>query len=253
MANRRWRGGTFRGCAAPPTTSGCPSPSGRNLLWPTQARTSVSPFSRWLSLAVGPKQRARPTKGRALARVTTLIPRLPSRRGRSVGYHHTPAPLTWGEPGGSYLGDSESARWARGSGGIFTGQARVCFHRTRLAERPNAPVLVSVVADANRLSAAQPTCQEESPRRIPITPHESTFAVHDRHGGLSYSWVVGPKASPQLKVTHLCAWHLDPTPYGQALADHTEAAAIVECDGGVEAAPAVELHVRLERVNARGE
>ena len=37
---------------------------------------------------------------------------------------------------------------------------------------------------------------------------------------------------------------------GQALADDTEPAAVVEGDRGVEAAPAVELHARPERVDA---
>ena len=44
-----------------------------------------------------------------------------------------------------------------------------------------------------------------------------------------------------------------PAPQGQTLADHAEAAAIVEGEGDVEAAPSVELHVRPEPVGPGGE
>ena len=44
-----------------------------------------------------------------------------------------------------------------------------------------------------------------------------------------------------------------PATQSQALAHHAEAAAVVEGDGGVEAAPAVELHVGPEPVDAGGE
>ena len=43
-----------------------------------------------------------------------------------------------------------------------------------------------------------------------------------------------------------------PAPQGQALADHTEDAAVVERDGGVEAPPAVELDAGQEPVDAGG-
>ena len=43
-----------------------------------------------------------------------------------------------------------------------------------------------------------------------------------------------------------------PAPQGKALARHTEAAAVVERDGGVEASPAVEFDAGPEPVDARG-
>ena len=43
-----------------------------------------------------------------------------------------------------------------------------------------------------------------------------------------------------------------PAPQGQALVHHAEAPAVVERDGGVEAAPAVELHAGPEPVDAGG-
>ena len=61
--------------------------------------------------------------------------------------------------------------------------------------------------------------------------------------------VVVPRDGPQPVVER-------PAPQGQPPpppADHAERPAVMEGDGGVEAAPAVELHVRTEAVDAGGE
>ena len=79
------------------------------------------------------------------------------------------------------------------------------------------------------------------PRRQPELPD----AGRQDQGRAGATGVVVPRYGPQPVVER-------PAPQSQALAHHAEAASIAECDGGVEAPPAVELHAGPEPVDAGG-
>ena len=83
---------------------------------------------------------------------------------------------------------------------------------------------------------------QAEPRRQPLFPN----ARRQDQSGFGAARVVILRYSSQPIVE-------GPAPQGQALADHAEAAPVVEGDGGVEAAPAVKLHVGTKAVDARGE
>ena len=78
------------------------------------------------------------------------------------------------------------------------------------------------------------------PRRQPLLPD----AGRQDQNGVGAARVVVLRYGSQPVVER-------PAPQGQTLAHHAEAAAVVEGDGGVEAAPAVELHLRVPGADAR--
>ena len=80
------------------------------------------------------------------------------------------------------------------------------------------------------------------PPRQPLLPH----AGNQDQDGVGAAGVVVLGYGPQPVVEGAPA-------QGQALAHHAEAAAVVERDRGIEAAPAVELHVRTEPVDPGGQ
>ena len=77
------------------------------------------------------------------------------------------------------------------------------------------------------------------PRRQSLLPD----AGHKDQNGVGAASVVVLRYGSQPVVER-------PAPQGQALAHHAEAAAVVEGDGGVEAAPSMELHVGPKPVDA---
>ena len=80
-------------------------------------------------------------------------------------------------------------------------------------------------------------------QNLVVSRSSQTLGVKDQNGAGTSAVVVlgyGPQAVVERPATQ-----------GQALAHHAEAAAVVEGDGGVEAAPAVELHAGPEPVDAR--
>ena len=127
-----------------------------------------------------------------------------------------------------------SAGAAMGAHGLQR-MAPAAEHERGATPEPKVPSFERVPRLHGDVAVAEIQVHAE-PRRQPLLPD----AGRQDQRGFRAARVVVLGYGPQTVVEGAPA-------QGQALADDPEAAAIVECDGGVEPAPVVELHVRPKR------